>query len=307
MDARVEGSGVRHRSDGGRQLEHDFRQQPLQPGARRLHVREERLHAERGAGRRADDRARADAEHADLHRRHAQRRAVPHGQRVRSQRDLHTVHPAVGRRRPRREDGRAVHLLADRAARSDRHERPLLVRDRQRVPASSDIKMPTDVAVFFVQDKWQRQNLTLNLGIRYDLEVTRIDNGFNPLFAKNAYATDKNNFAPRLGFSYKPAGSNVSLIRGGYGIFYDKVTLQTTTPFVSTGVYSSSFTTQFPLSSADPGPSRGQLPIDPMLVNGPVLNRALINAQFPPGSIGRNIGQVFLDNPDRVVPNVHQV
>jgi len=176
-----------------------------------------------------------------------------------------------------------------------------------RVPASSDIKMPTDVAVFFVQDKWQRQNLTLNLGIRYDLEVTRIDNGFNPLFAKSSYATDKNNFAPRLGFSYKPGGSNGSLIRGGYGIFYDKVTLQTTTPFVSTGVYSSSFTTQFPLSSADPGPSRGQLPIDPMLVNGPVLNRALINAQFPPGSIGRNVGQVFLDNPDRVVPNVHQV
>jgi hypothetical protein len=44
-----------------------------------------------------------------------------------------------------------------------------------------------------------------------------------------------------------------------------------------------------------------------MLLNGPVVNRALLNALFPPGSIGRNTGTVFLDSPDRVVPNVHQV
>jgi len=176
-----------------------------------------------------------------------------------------------------------------------------------RVPAPTDIKMPTHVAVFFAQDKWQRQNLTLNLGVRYDVEVTPIDNASNPLIGSGAYVVDKNNFAPRLGFSWKPRGSNVSLFRGGYGIFYDKVTLQTTTPFVSTGVYSSSFLTQFPLSSADPGPSSGRFPTNEMLVNGPLVNRALLNALFPPGTIGRNTGQVFLDNPDRIVPNVHQV
>jgi hypothetical protein len=44
-----------------------------------------------------------------------------------------------------------------------------------------------------------------------------------------------------------------------------------------------------------------------MLVNGPVVNRALLNAQYPPGSIGRNTGTVFVDNPDREVPKVHQV
>jgi hypothetical protein len=81
----------------------------------------------------------------------------------------------------------------------------------------------------------------------------------------------------------------------------------TTTPFVSTGVYSDSFTVTFPTSSADPGPSRGQLPTDPMLVNGPVVNRAAINALYPPGSMGRNNGQVFLDNPDRRVPQVQQL
>ena len=44
-----------------------------------------------------------------------------------------------------------------------------------------------------------------------------------------------------------------------------------------------------------------------MLVNGPTVNRALLNAQVPPGTIARNTGVVYLDNPDRIVPNTHQV
>jgi hypothetical protein len=176
-----------------------------------------------------------------------------------------------------------------------------------RVPAASDILMPTNVAVLFAQDKWHRGNLTLNLGVRYDLEITALHNTWNPLFTSGAHATDKNNIAPRLGFAWNPGSGGKSLIRGGYGIFYDKITLQTTTPFVNQAVYTSSFVTAFPTSSADAGPGKGQLPIDPMLVNGPVVNRTLLNAQFPPGSIGRNTGTVYLDNPDRNVPHVDQI
>ena len=175
-----------------------------------------------------------------------------------------------------------------------------------RVPEPSGIRLPTHVAVFFLQDKWQRQNVTLNLGVRYDLEVTPLENAYNPYFDKGNYAVDRNNFAPRIGFAWRPAGTVTSLFRGGYGMFYDKVTLQTTAPFVSSGVYSSSFTAAFPTSAADPGPSRGQLPTDPMLIGGPVVNRALLNRLFPPGSMG-NTGTVFIDNPDRAVPRVHQV
>src|SRR6185295_16900317 len=122
-----------------------------------------------------------------------------------------------------------------------------------RVPSPSDILLPTDVAVFFAQDQWRRQNLTMNLGVRYDIEFTPINNDTNPLFkGKGSYTIDKNNLAPRLGVTWNPRGSTKSLVRGGYGIFYDKITLQTTTPFVSQGVYSSSFTAQFPNSAVDP-------------------------------------------------------
>ena len=61
------------------------------------------------------------------------------------------------------------------------------------------------------------------------------------------------------------------------------------------------------MNAADPGPSRGQFPTDPFLVNGPVVNRSLVNAQSPAGSMGRNIGLTYIDNPDRVVPEVHQI
>jgi hypothetical protein len=179
-----------------------------------------------------------------------------------------------------------------------------------RVPSPSDILMPMNVLVAFAQDKWTRGNLTLNLGLRYDLEKTPIRPalGLNPLFSNaDSFVIDKNNVAPRLGFTWKPGGSSASLVRGGYGLFYDKVVLGTTAPFLSQSIYSTSFTAAFPTSSADPGPSAGRLPTDPFLVDGPVVNRDLLNAMFPPGSVGRNIGTVYIDNPDRVVPYLHQV
>jgi hypothetical protein len=179
-----------------------------------------------------------------------------------------------------------------------------------RVPSPSDILLPMNVFVGFAQNKWTRGDLTLNLGVRYDLENTQIKPtlGMNPLFANaDTYVIDKNNLAPRLGFAWNPGGSHSSVIRGGYGRFFDKVVLGTTAPFLSQSIYTNSFTAAFPTSSADPGPSSGKLPTDPFLVNGPVVNRALLNGMFPPGTMGRNTGTVYVDNPDRVVPYLHQV
>ncbi len=85
----------------------------------------------------------------------------------------------------------------------------------------------------FVQDDWRvRPDLTLNLGIRYELD-TDVKNisrtgDINPLvqpFLSGTRKRDTNNFGPRLGFNWAPGDGKTS-VRGGYGIYYDRVTLQ---------------------------------------------------------------------------------
>ncbi|MGB4991135.1 MAG: hypothetical protein WBO10_18005, partial [Pyrinomonadaceae bacterium] len=85
----------------------------------------------------------------------------------------------------------------------------------------------------FIQDDWRvRKNLTLNIGLRYEID-TNVKNisglaNRNPLvssFYSGTRSADKNNFAPRIGFNYSVLGDRLSF-HGGYGIYYDRVVLQ---------------------------------------------------------------------------------
>src|SRR5262249_17111266 len=70
--------------------------------------------------------------------------------------------------------------------------------------------------------------------------------------------------------------------------------------------YTSSVVVNFPNATFDPGPRAGRLPTDPLLVNGPIVNRALLNTLYPPGTLLKNDGVVIFDSPNRRQPYAHQ-
>ena len=92
---------------------------------------------------------------------------------------------------------------------------------------------------FFVQDDWKvNTDLTLNLGLRYDIftaPTERFDrqSNFDPATktiqmagggapgGRDLAKTDKNNFGPRIGFAYSGLKSDKTFVlRGGYGLLY---------------------------------------------------------------------------------------
>jgi hypothetical protein len=89
---------------------------------------------------------------------------------------------------------------------------------------------------FFLQDSWRmNRHFTVNYGVRYDVEITPL---FAPATAVNAAAEkavgvvegiprDYNNVAPRFGVAWDPSGNDKTVIRAGYGMFYDHPLLAT--------------------------------------------------------------------------------
>ena len=82
----------------------------------------------------------------------------------------------------------------------------------------------TDLA-FYLQDDWRwSPRLTVNLGLRYEVELMPDPQIPNPLFPQtNQFPTDKNNFGPRGGFAYDLTGDSKTSVRGGIGVYYGRL------------------------------------------------------------------------------------
>ncbi len=177
----------------------------------------------------------------------------------------------------------------------------------------------------YAQDKWAvNDRLTLSLGARYDLEVFPLENPNNPYFdgLGRRYPIDMDNIAPRTSFAYDLAGDGRSVLRGGYGLFTDKTLGYAVTQFAFNRPYLNSFVVPFPVDDVDPGPRAGMAPSgDLMRLIGvdsggcpanpsgpcPVVDRAVLDELFPPGSTRFNTGTIIYDDPDRKQPYVHQI
>jgi hypothetical protein len=85
----------------------------------------------------------------------------------------------------------------------------------------------------FIQDNWTVSNeLSLNLGLRYEYqkmpqpgeaEVNGVVLNGNPTYPQTtSFNQDKNNWGPRLGFTYDIGGQHRTVARGGYGLYFGR-------------------------------------------------------------------------------------
>jgi hypothetical protein len=103
----------------------------------------------------------------------------------------------------------------------------------------SQISYAQTQQAYYFEDEWKlRPNLTVNYGLRYEVQgvpfnvlpfpsVNRDTVLTDPLTTSIPVKQDRNNFGPRLGFAYTPRfwrgllGDNKTVFRAGAGVFYD--------------------------------------------------------------------------------------
>lgn len=135
----------------------------------------------------------------------------------------------------------------------------------------------------YAQDEWKlARSFTLNAGVRYDLQFLR------------TITTDKDNVSPRIGFAWSPAAAGSTVVRGSFGLFYDRVPLRA----LANALLSAGNTTDpaqgrllsYTYSPTTPGapvfPNTSAAPPAGALINYALMNREVQNAYSEQASLG---------------------
>jgi hypothetical protein len=117
----------------------------------------------------------------------------------------------------------------------------------------------------FAQDEWKvSSELTLNAGVRYDLQfLESID-------------TDRNNVSPRLGLAWSPFDARRTVVRASAGLFYDRVPLRA----LANALLSAGNTTdlsQLQQIGVSLSPAQAAAPVFPNILSGVVPSVTLVN------------------------------
>lgn len=84
---------------------------------------------------------------------------------------------------------------------------------------------------WYITDNWRATSrLNVNMGLRYDRQFGSFNENFNPAtlpkplpFADYGKRGDGDNFGPRVGVSWDVTGSGKSIVRAGYGVYYNNI------------------------------------------------------------------------------------
>ena len=137
-------------------------------------------------------------------------------------------------------NGNFTFSASDRDVQCQRSQAPILIASRFACPASTTISSKARKSASSRRTSGRSNNrLTASLGVRYDLEIVPLDQTGNYLFSDpSEYPVDKNNFSPRLGATWTLDEAGTAVVRGGWGLYFQKTAYSNFTPLVNAGAIS---------------------------------------------------------------------
>jgi hypothetical protein len=118
----------------------------------------------------------------------------------------------------------------------------------------------------YVQDQWSAASgLTLNLGLRYDLQFI------------DTIETDTNNVSPRLGVVWSPSSSHDLVIRGSAGLFFDRVPLRAVANAILSAGNTTDLTQLRQPSVSNITPAQAGAPVFPAILPSRILTTTLVD------------------------------